>query len=184
MPCQLILLLQLTVSPSCLHSIARQEVPANLVPWEEKFPSYSPPIFTAPFVLKAEWADPELGDFQPMFNSLDGKVNRKSHEKTYQLSSSKEPLNIRGRTGLKGRGVLGKWGPNHAADPVVTRWKRDGQGEKVTRKGKPVLQVVVIQRRDNKQWALPGGTNKSTLEKCQDVRRPIAFFNVRHGRSW
>ena len=59
------------------------------------------------------------------------------------------PLNIRGRTGLAGRGVLGKyvmklqlladlfsmkgiifiakydlfsprWGPNHAADPIVT----------------------------------------------------------------
>ena len=26
-----------------------------------------------------------------------------------------------GRTGLKGRGTLGKWGPNHAADPIVTR---------------------------------------------------------------
>lgn len=33
------------------------------------------------------------------------------------------PLNPEGRTGLKGRGILGKWGPNHAADPVVTRWK-------------------------------------------------------------
>jgi len=31
------------------------------------------------------------------------------------------PLNIRGRTGLKGRGVLGRYGPNHAADPIVTR---------------------------------------------------------------
>ena len=27
-----------------------------------------------------------------------------------------------GRTGLRGRGTLGKWGPNHAADPVVTRF--------------------------------------------------------------
>lgn len=26
-----------------------------------------------------------------------------------------------GRTGLTGRGLLGRWGPNHAADPVVTR---------------------------------------------------------------
>lgn len=33
------------------------------------------------------------------------------------------PLNPQGRTGLKGRGILGKWGPNHAADPIVTRWK-------------------------------------------------------------
>ena len=26
-----------------------------------------------------------------------------------------------GRTGMAGRGLLGRWGPNHAADPVVTR---------------------------------------------------------------
>ncbi len=72
------------------------------------------------------------------------------------MTSAKEPLNVRGRTGLRGRGVLGKWGPNHAADPIVTRWKRRGQ-EKVLRNGKPVLELVVIQRRDNRQWALPGG---------------------------
>lgn len=27
--------------------------------------------------------------------------------------------------GIRGRGLLGRWGPNHAADPIVTRWKRD-----------------------------------------------------------
>ena len=26
-----------------------------------------------------------------------------------------------GRTGMVGRGLLGKWGPNHAVDPIVTR---------------------------------------------------------------
>ena len=31
------------------------------------------------------------------------------------------PRNPIGRTGLRGRGLLGRWGPNHAADPVVTR---------------------------------------------------------------
>ena len=35
------------------------------------------------------------------------------------------PLNPRGRTGMKGRGLLGKWGPNHAADPIVTRYNPD-----------------------------------------------------------
>ena len=24
-------------------------------------------------------------------------------------------------TGISGRGLLGKWGPNHAADPIVTQ---------------------------------------------------------------
>lgn len=37
------------------------------------------------------------------------------------------------------------------------RWKRDGQGDKVDKEGKPVLEAVVIQRRDTEQWALPGG---------------------------
>ena len=27
-----------------------------------------------------------------------------------------------GRTGIVGRGLLGKWGPNHAVDPIVTRY--------------------------------------------------------------
>ena len=30
--------------------------------------------------------------------------------------------NPMGRTGMIGRGLLGRWGPNHAADPVVTRY--------------------------------------------------------------
>ena len=76
------------------------------------------------------------------------------------LQGDNEPLNIRGRTGLKGRGVLGKWGPNHAADPIVTRWKRDSGGGEVANdaeSGKPILQFVSIQRRDTKEWAIPGG---------------------------
>ena len=32
------------------------------------------------------------------------------------------PRNPRERTGIRGRGVLGKWGPNYAADPIVTRY--------------------------------------------------------------
>ena len=57
------------------------------------------------------------------------------------------PLNPRGRTGLAGRGLLGKWGPNHAADPIVTRWHPS------TNK----LQVVVVKRQDGTdEWSLPG----------------------------
>ena len=57
------------------------------------------------------------------------------------------PLNPIGRTGLKGRGTLGNWGPNHAADPVVAR--SDPETGK--------LQFVLIKRLDNGEWALPGG---------------------------
>jgi hypothetical protein len=32
------------------------------VPWSVPWPDYSPPDFTAPFVLTAAWADPPLGN--------------------------------------------------------------------------------------------------------------------------
>ena len=54
---------------------------------------------------------------------------------------------------------MGRWGPNHAADPIVTRWKRNQDGtiniEGTT--NKPILQFVGIQRRDSGEWAIPGG---------------------------
>ena len=53
------------------------------------------------------------------------------------------PLNPIGRTGLCGRGQLGKWGPNHAADPIVTRWKRDEKGDVVKHSdGRNILEFV------------------------------------------
>lgn len=61
-----------------------------------------------------------------------------------------------GRTGMTGRGLLGKWGPNHAADPIVTRWKKDSKGARVVVNGKPRLEFVAIKRRDTGEWALPG----------------------------
>jgi len=142
------------------QSVARVSVPDEKVPWSVDWPAYNPPIFTAPFVSSAVWADPDLGtvEFSPKWNSLDGKVNRASHQGEYRVREGR-PLNIQGRTGLAGRGVLGKWGPNHAADPIVTRWLRmeDGQVVTDTETGKQVLEFVSIQRKDTGAWAIPGG---------------------------
>ena len=66
------------------------------------------------------------------------------------------PRNPIGRTGMVGRGLLGKWGPNHAADPIVTRWKRDSAGNKIFTNGKPLLEFVAIKRKDTGEWAIPG----------------------------
>lgn len=45
------------------------------------------------------------------------------HVGTILFDARGYPLNPRGRTGMRERGLLGKWGPNHAADPIVTRWQ-------------------------------------------------------------
>lgn len=64
-----------------------------------------------------------------------------------------------GRTGLRGRGLLGRWGPNHAADAIVTRWLVDEMnGKPVLNRdtNRPILQFVGIQRRHGNEWAIPG----------------------------
>jgi len=100
------------------------------VPWYVDFMDYNPPDFTHPVVLannrdvkEGGWADPPLDDNIPC------------------------PQNPQGRTGLKGRGLLGKWGANQAADPMVCR--RNPESNQ--------LEVVLIQRKDTGEWAIPGG---------------------------
>lgn len=78
---------------------------------------------------------------------MDDKINRKSHHGNYQIVLQR-PLNPIGRTGLTGRGLLGRWGPNHAADAIVTRWHPENRR---------ILQFCAIQRHDCGEWAIPGG---------------------------
>ncbi|XP_008328320.1 ADP-ribose pyrophosphatase, mitochondrial isoform X1 [Cynoglossus semilaevis] len=140
-------------------NVKRFPVPDANVDWSQKWPQYSPVSYTAPSVTnKPAWADPDIGSFHPRFNCVDGNVDRTSFEGSYNVEMGK-PLNPRGRTGLTGRGLLGRWGPNHAADPIVTRWKVDAKGAKVHHpvSKRPVLQFVSIKRKDCGEWAIPGG---------------------------
>lgn len=66
-------------------------------------------------------------NFHPKWHSLDGNIDRRSFHGAYEIRD-KYPLNVAGRTGIAGRGLLGRWAVNHAADPVVTRWKRNIDG--------------------------------------------------------
>lgn len=76
----------------------------------------------------------------------------------YEVENGR-PRNPAGRTGLVGRGLLGHWGPNHAADPILTRWKKDNKGNKVIHpvSGRNILQFVAIKWKDCGEWAIPGG---------------------------
>jgi hypothetical protein len=48
------------------------------------------------------------------------------------------------RTGLAGRGVLKRWGPNHEVLVAATRWARDEQGQIKTINGLKVLETLVL----------------------------------------
>ncbi|XP_060580659.1 transient receptor potential cation channel subfamily M member-like 2 isoform X2 [Ruditapes philippinarum] len=146
--------------------ISRFPVPDDKVSWETEYLEYSPSAYTAQELeLRPEWADIDIFQMTPQqreaaitsFNAVDGEkqVDRMSFLGEYVVQNGL-PLNPKGRTGLQSRGLLGRWGPNHAGDPVVTRWKKNADGSKEMKEGKPVFEFVAVLRADNQMCALPG----------------------------
>ena len=158
------------VGADCPEGVRRLPIPdESLVPWEVDWTAtteggYHPPTYEHPVLTmncnhgatredrrahaSTKWADPPA----PLSSDLIAEVlSRKTYEMRGVLLWDHEkrlPLNPRGRTGLAGRGLLGKWGPNHAADPIVTRLHPTTNQ----------LQMVAIERADQPGvWALPGG---------------------------
>jgi ADP-ribose pyrophosphatase len=148
--------------------VQKAAVPDASVSWDIDFPAYAPVDYLAPSVAKGPvWADkPDASGCK--FGEVDGNVDRTSFEAGgYRIDpKTQRPLNPRGRTGMTNRGLLGRWGPNHAADPIVTRWAEGGAPG-----GKRVLEFVAIRRNDGGGWAIPGGmvepgdTVSATLKK-------------------
>jgi ADP-ribose pyrophosphatase len=153
-----------------LHSKARREKPPEYperfpvsdrqVAWDIEYPDYIPPYYVSPVVLANDcsknqkgWADPEDLSLLPL-------VPEKSFEGILHHDNEGRPLNPHGRTGITGRGLLGKWGPNYAADPIITRLN--------TNSG--VLEMLAIERKDNGQWAIPGGM----VDKGEEVSRTLS----------
>lgn len=128
----------------------RAQVPDNKVHWQVPFADYKPVTFTHRSVLAGPaWADP--ADFSKVTLSPESEIQRDP--------ITGLPLNPHGRTGIQGRGKLGKWGPNMAADPIITRINPTTHE----------LELLVIQRKDNGQWALPGGM----VEPGDDVPKTL-----------
>ncbi|VDM10081.1 unnamed protein product [Wuchereria bancrofti] len=144
--------------PYLRSDVYRVKVPDDKVKWEVAWPEYAPKDFTSLGAIGKPWADSDNVESQKFkWNDIDGLVDRRSYMGKYDLDGTGRPLNPVGRTGLRGRGVLGKWGPNHAADPIVSRIHH-GQ-----------LQFVGIARRDSGEWAIPGGM----VDAGEDVQETL-----------
>eukprot|EP00300_Choanocystis_sp_HF-7_P009064 c16247_g1_i4.p1 GENE.c16247_g1_i4~~c16247_g1_i4.p1 ORF type:complete len:229 (+),score=24.63 c16247_g1_i4:1-687(+) len=142
---------------------SRSHVPQDKIPWSVTWPDYKPTNYTADVVRKANrltvvggWADPEFEDLEP--TELRRRI---TYCDRIRLDQSGCPLNPIGRTGMRGRGLLGKWGPNHAADPIVTRMNP------ITNS----LEMVAIQRTDTFEWAIPGGMVDAGEQVSQTLKR-------------
>ena len=80
------------------------------------------------------------------FNAVDGGIDRRSVYRSYRIDESNGlPLNPIGRTGLRGRGMLLRWGPNVYHYILLCRWKRDERGCILLHpsNGKRILQILL-----------------------------------------
>ncbi|CAM9306625.1 unnamed protein product [Bubo scandiacus] len=138
----------------------RFPVPDEKVPWEVDFPLYDPPAYSADHKDMAV-QDPFSPSLESLlkinYNTMDGLIDRQSFHGLYTVQDGL-PLNPMGRTGLRGRGRLHCFGPNHALHPVVTRWRRNLDGSIIRKSLKKMLEVLVAQYPLSDVWALPGGS--------------------------
>lgn len=125
----------------------RYPVPDHLVSWERAYPEYAPPYYVSPVVLQNDCSSKPGGWADPEDISLLKEVVSVSFAGELRHDQLGRALNPAGRTGVTGRGLLGKWGPNYAADPVIT-WVNESERR---------VELLAVQRRDNGQWAIPGG---------------------------
>uniref|UniRef100_A0A8C6DTH7 Transient receptor potential cation channel subfamily M member 2 n=1 Tax=Moschus moschiferus TaxID=68415 RepID=A0A8C6DTH7_MOSMO len=146
--------------PNC--SVLRLPVPNEKVPWETEFLMYNPPFYTADRKDK-ELVDPVGDALEPLsrisYNAVDGPLDRRSFHGVYAVRDGL-PLNPMGRTGLRGRGDLSRFGPNHTLQPVITRWRRSLDGAICRKSVRKVLEVLVVKRGPSEHWMLPGGSRE------------------------
>lgn len=159
-----------TETGSALHVKARFErasgyperfpTPDQLVSWDADYPDYVPPYHVSPLVLQNDYSRNAAGWADPEDISLVAEIPSRSFSGELLHDALGRPLNPAGRTGIAGRGLLGKWGPNYAADPIITRINRRDRN----------VEMLAIKRRDNGQWAIPGGM----VDRGEDVSRTLA----------
>lgn len=125
----------------------RFPVPDRFVNWENDYPDYAPPYYVSPVVLRNDSSNNPDGWADPEDMSLLREIPRGSLAGKLRHDGKGRALNPAGRTGVAGRGLLGKWGPNYAADPIITCINLPDNR----------VEMLAVQRKDNGQWAIPGG---------------------------
>ncbi|RWS12646.1 protein ced-11-like protein [Dinothrombium tinctorium] len=147
--------------------VNRIPVPDKYVPWEVMWIDYDPVAYTKQksdfnskleqfvdedILLLQELQMDEISSKLPVYKwncsstnpagiTIDRTswcVNEDGVNILYKLENG-IPRNPFGRTGLRGRGALPRWGPNHYVVLVITRW----QASKVPIAGGKVLELVV-----------------------------------------
>ncbi|CAH8536213.1 unnamed protein product [Schistosoma rodhaini] len=168
----------------------RMNVPPERMAWTVEYPDYfaydaCEEILLFPSEESHDGVNENLRTIN--FNQYDAKakLRRQSLLGRYRLDSTTgAPLNPMGRTGLLGKGLLPRWGPNHSFVLCITRWTRDTRtGAQIIRSNRGVLQYLALER--NKRlcmpWYLTDHTSKCDFDEC--VLKIISSLITRRGHA-
>jgi len=175
--------------PTRLHVHAREdnplypprlEVPDEKVSWSMPW-DYGPVVFCSELVTANardsssahRWADPEepqliAKELRERITVIGNMV--RTLEEAVAFDSAGRPRNPCGRTGLRGQGLLGRWGPNHTADILVTT--------KDALTGRPLM--LTVQCAHGGDWTIPSGMIFDTNSDASLLVR-LCTLPRRHG---
>ncbi|CAN7993898.1 unnamed protein product [Ixodes hexagonus] len=164
-------------SPYPGTKIQRFPVPDKYVPWEVMWLDYEPVAYTRP---RAQFPGPlqiyvdedilltkenvqslptlkwNCTSVSPAGISIDRKSwidDSDGANIIYMLESEGVPRNPAGRTGLKGKGALPRWGPNHYVLFVISRWEPKSRTSLSQSRG---LEIALMRIFRTDQFVLPG----------------------------
>lgn len=130
--------------------------------WVFEYPEYRPNYYVAHEVIEQDrtrktggWADPED------INMLSGQELSSYYKSSFDNYG--RPQNPFTRTGIAGRGLLGKWGVNFTGDAVVSRINTKTN----------LLEVLLVYRQTTKEWALPGGFVDNGEDEKKTIEREL-----------
>jgi ADP-ribose pyrophosphatase len=199
-----------------LYTVMRIDVPDNKVSWETEYEDYikNRPYFMHPDVEKnlelseydkKRWAEAHYNIKRDSLKSRITFINgfeQTLREANIEFDTNNLPINPMGRTGMYGPGLLGKNGPNQAADPIFTKWSTFTFVPLLNSLYSlhilftpscfntnisllfwnvfkefilmfPHLEMISIQRCDTQDWAIPGGMVEAGQTVSQTLKNEI-----------
>jgi ADP-ribose pyrophosphatase len=170
---------QQTMAPPCYG--ARAPVGCDANDWDD--PLYAPKHYEAPVLSSGvAWADSpyvskeEIGRRATYGECWARECPLTTVAEWCQYDKAGFYRNPKGKTGMRGRGLLGKYGPNHAADVVVTR--RNVQTGK--------YEILLVEKRlegDETALAFPAGMVEAGEDVPTALRREFVEEAVADGEA-
>ncbi|CAF0904765.1 unnamed protein product, partial [Brachionus calyciflorus] len=104
-------------------------------------------------IVKKPYNDPLDLSYLDMYSD-ERKSFHRQYFYRYEGQENVCPLNPKGATGLRGKGLLSRWGVNHKIELIISRYVRN-ENENF-QSNSLEIEILLMKNVDNQKWLLPG----------------------------